>query len=141
HGNIKVPYNLDDTARRYKLGAKESLVSKLIKLKVCPSVIPRSWLLRYCDIDVDLCHNIFKAQQARIEEEELWHIILQRNLVIPVLSDIELQGLELDKEAVYEEYEKLTATVEDLGKQLDEITGGINLGSPKQLQVLLYDTL
>lgn len=141
HGNIKVPYNLDDTAKRYKLGGKVSLVAKLIKLKVCPSVIPRSWLLRYCDIDVDLCWKVFLAQQAKIDEEELWHIILQRNLVIPVLADIELQGLELDKKAVYEEHEKLTATVEELGKKLDEITGGINLGSPKQLQVLLYDTL
>jgi DNA polymerase-1 len=141
HGNIKVPYNLNDTARRYKLGAKESIVSTLIKLKVCPSVIPRSWLLRYCDIDVDLCHKIFLAQSPRIDEEDLWHIILQRNLVVPVLADIEKQGLQLDKEAVYEEYETLTAKVESLGVELDGITGGINLGSPKQLQVLLYDTL
>ena len=141
HGNIKVPYNLDDTAKRYGYKGKASLVSKLIKMKVCPSAIPQSWLLRYCKVDVDVCHQVFKAQQKRIEEEGLWHIILQRNLVTPVLADIEFQGLQLDKEAVYEEHEKLTKVVEELGQRLDEITGGINLGSPKQLQVLLYDTL
>lgn len=141
HGNIKVPYDLDNTAKRYKLRGKGSLVSKLIKLKVCPSVIPRSWLLHYCDIDVDQCHQIFDRQQEFISSEGLWHIILQRNLVIPVLTDIETKGLQLDKEAVYDEHTRLSGVVEELGKELDEITGGINLGSPAQLGVLLYDTL
>lgn len=141
HGNIKVPYNLDDTARRYKKGSKGSVVSRLIKNQVSPDLIPRSWLLKYCAQDVNLCHEVFLAQKARIDELEVWHIILQRNLVIPVLADIEMQGLQLDKEAVYEEYQKLTTQVEELGTALDAITGGINLGSPKQLGVLLYETL
>lgn len=140
-GNKKVPFNLDDTAKRYKVGGKASIVSKLIKLGVCPSVIPQSWLLNYCKIDVDICHKIFLKQHELVSNQDVWHIVLQRNLVIPVLADIELQGLQLDKEAVYEEYEKQSKRLEELGLELDAITGGINLGSPKQLGTLLYDTL
>src|SRR5690606_18431750 len=35
----------------------------------------------------------------------------------------------------------LRETIESLGQELDKITGGINLGSPKQLGILLYETL
>lgn len=141
HGNIKVPYNLNDTAKRYGFRTKESIVSMLIKSKVCPSVIPESWLLKYCKIDVEICHDIFKAQKEALDRLDLWHIALARNVVIPVLADIEKQGLELDKEAVYAEERHLQQVVEETGKQLDLITGGINLGSTKQLAILLYETL
>jgi DNA polymerase I-like protein with 3'-5' exonuclease and polymerase domains len=141
HGNQPVPFNLEDTALRYGLEGKDSLVSRLIKLKVCPSVIPRSWLLRYCEIDVDQCHKLFKLQSDRLSSLDLWHIALSRNLTIPCLADMQLQGLQLDKEIVAAEEERLQEVVETLGQELDLITGGINLGSPKQLGILLYDTL
>lgn len=141
NGNKKLPFNLDDVGRRYGYAGKESLVSFLIKNKVCPSRIPESWLLKYCKRDVDLCEKVFLAQKDALDRFDLWHIALQRNLVIPVLADIEAQGLQLDKEKVYDEFAKLTETVSTLGEALDAITGGINLGSPKQLGTFLYDTL
>jgi DNA polymerase-1 len=140
-GNRKVLYSLDETAKRYGITGKESLVSKLIKNGICPSDIPRSWLLQYCAVDVDVCHSLFLEQRKIISSLDLWHIVLQRNLVVPVLADIELQGLYLDKDRVYEEEARLQDLVEDLGQQLDEITGGINLNSAPQLGQLLYDTL
>lgn len=140
-GNKKMPFNLDATAERYGFDGKESLVSKLIKYGVCPSLIPQSWLLKYCKRDVELCLRLFNKQSELLEERNLWHIALQRNLVIPVLADIELQGLQLDKEKVYEEEKRLRATIEEIGQALDEITGGINLASPKQLGKFLYTDL
>lgn len=141
NGNRKVPFNLNDTARRYKLGAKEGLVSTLIKYGVCPSLIPQSWLLKYCKQDVHLCHEIFLNQAAQLDRRDLWHIALQRNLVIPALADLETSGLVLDREAVAAEEARLQDVVESLGAKLDKITGGINLGSPKQLGELLYTKL
>lgn len=140
-GNRRVPLSLEATADRYGLGRKGSLVSKLINLGVCPSEIPQSWLLEYCQIDVDLCHKAFLKQVPQLDALDLWHIVLSRNLTIPVLADIHLAGLELDREAVLKEEKVLTETVERLGEQLDEITGGINLGSPKQLGTFLYKEL
>lgn len=141
HGNIRVPYSLEDTAKRYGLDGKESLVSTLIKKKVCPSTIPQSWLLKYCEVDVELARDIFLQQRSVLEEKELWAIALSRNLVIPALADIHQAGLELDAERVYAENERLEGVVAALGEELDKITGGINLASTKQLGILLYDTL
>lgn len=140
-GNQRVPLSLEATADRYKLGRKGSLVSRLIDQGTCPSDIPRSWLLSYCQTDVDLCHQVFLKQHERITALDLWHIMLSRNLTIPVLSDIHLAGLELDKDAVLEEERELTRVVDELGEELDKITGGINLGSPKQLGTFLYKEL
>jgi len=39
--------SLNATAARYGLGVKENSVSILMKAGVCPSEIPRSWLLEY----------------------------------------------------------------------------------------------
>lgn len=141
NGNKKVPFDLDSTGKRYGFSGKESLVSKLIKYGVCPSRIPQSWLLTYCRKDVELCHDVFLAQKKPLDDHDLWHIALQRNLVVPVLADIERQGLQLDKDKVYEEYKRLTGVVEELGQELDSITDGINLGSPKQLGKFLYETM
>lgn len=140
-GNRRAVYALDDMARRYGVGVKESLVSKLIKNGINPADIPQSWLLEYCKVDVDVCYKVFLEQIKEIDAQDVWHLILQRNLVVPVLADIEMQGLELDKDRVYAEEERLQNVIEELGGHLDEITGGINLGSPKQLGEFLYDRI
>lgn len=141
NGNKKVPYNLEDTGRRYGLGGKESLVSNLIKYGECPSVIPQSWLLKYCIKDVELCHKLYLKQREKLTNLDLWHIALSRNVTVPVLADIEMQGLQLDKEMVYAEELRLQQLADEAGARLDEITGGINVGSPKQLAKFLFDTL
>lgn len=140
-GNQTQPLNMEHVAKTYGLGGKESLVSTLIKKQVDPALIPRSWLLKYCLLDVDLTHELFRKQSEKLSNADLWHIALSRNLVIPVLADMQAQGLELDKEKVYEAEAKQQAIIEELGVQLDEITGGINLNSPKQLGLFLYTTI
>lgn len=140
-GNRRSTYDLDSMARRYGVGVKESLVSKMIKAGINPADIPQSWLLEYCKVDVDVCYKVFLEQIKEIEAQDIWHLILQRNLVVPVLADLEMQGLELDKERVYEEEKRLQNVIEELGEQLDEITGGINLGSPPQLREFLYNRI
>lgn len=140
-GNRKTQYSLDAMASRYVRAVKENLVSTLIKKKIDPADIPRSWLLQYCEIDVDLCHQIFKKQKPLIDESNTWHLVLARNLMIPVLASIEMEGLTLDHERVKKEHERLLGILDETGKQLDEITGGINLNSPKQLTKFLYESI
>jgi len=141
-GNRKMNFDLDGVAARRLKDEKDYLGKNLIKKwGVCPSVTPRSWLLKYCTQDVDLTWRIFLQQVEELTKLDLWHIALQRNLAIPVLADIELQGLQLDGDVVLAEYEKTLALRETLGEQLDAITGGINLGSPKQLGTFLYGNL
>lgn len=141
NGNVILPFNLEDTSVRYGYSGKESLVSKLIKKGVSCLDIPRSWLLKYCAQDVALTHQLFLQQSKKLDKLDLWHIILSRNLVIPVLTDIMMNGLMLNEEAVALEHKRLQVIHESLGEELDGYTGGINLNSPKQLSKFLYTTL
>lgn len=141
-GNRRRPFDLDSVAKRRKLGGgKESLVGALISGGVCPSEISESWLIEYGCQDTSLCHRIFIEQRKEIVEQGLLPVMYTRCLTTPVLADIELNGLQLDESIVKEEYEK---TVREHGAalaSLDKLTGGINLGSPKQVGGFLYDKL
>jgi DNA polymerase I-like protein with 3'-5' exonuclease and polymerase domains len=138
----RLAIGLDDVALRRLGEHKDQLGKSLIRdWGVCPSVTPRSWLLRYCMQDVDLTYRIFLQQHEELTHHNLWHIALSRNLVIPVLADIELQGLQLDAAKVYAEYERQLEICETAALALDQITGGINLNSRPQVAALLYDKL
>lgn len=137
-----LPLDLDGIAERRLNAHKDQLGKSLIRdWAVCPGVTPRSWLLKYCAQDVELTHQIFLQQHAEIDALALWHIVLARMLVIPVLADIELAGLQLDKEKVYAEYDRQKEIRDTAAAALDAVTGGINLNSRPQLATFLYDKL
>lgn len=144
-GNVTKPRNLSALGARYGLGSKMDVISKLIKggkdWQMSPTEIPDSWLLEYCERDVDLTHKVFLKQLTEICSRGQQHILHVRNLTCAVLADIEFTGMELDKTAVYDEYDKVTRRLDELTKELQELTGGINLSSPKQLGTFLYDVL
>lgn len=138
----RLTLNLDDVGERRTGERKNALGKNLIsKWQVDPALTPESWLLKYCFKDVDLTHKVFLDQCTQIEALGLWHIILARNVVIPVLADIELAGLQLDADRVVEEYNRQRVIQENAAEELDKITGGINLNSRQQIGRLLYDTL
>lgn len=141
HGNQKVPFNLEATSVRRRLGNKTPLGAMCIKLGVATQDIPRIWLQPYCYQDVDLATNIFYKQLEEMEEKRLMHLMLVRNLTCSALAHIELQGCELDKDKVRTEYEAAVAEMSMLEQKLILLAGSINLGSSKQLGEFLFDTL
>src|SRR5690606_30130291 len=62
-------------------------------------------------------------------------------LLVPVLADIENEGMALDAERVSAEYEKATQELLKLEQDMNELTGGLNWRSGKQVATYLYDTL
>jgi DNA polymerase I-like protein with 3'-5' exonuclease and polymerase domains len=134
---------LDAVAKRRWNKGKDSLVSKMIKAGVNPETLPRSWVAKYCERDVELTVELAQAQlQAfRSESPRLLPIVYSRCLLTPVLADIEANGMMLDKAAVQAEYNTASVALAELTKELDAITGGINFNSPKQLAQYMYDTL
>lgn len=133
--------SLRGMARRYGTSPKLDIVGMLLDAGVPTRDINAAWLLEYCERDVSTMVEIFWKQVEEVERRNVWHLVHTRNLTCAVLADIEFAGLELDKEKVYAEYARTQEILADLGNQLDEITGGINLGSPKQLADYLYDKL
>lgn len=140
-GNKKKPLNLDAMGGRYGVGGKGNYISTCIKSGICPSELPRTLLEKYCIQDVKLTHEIFLAQRKRLHDSGLLPVLFTRCIFTPVLAEIEGNGMHLDKEAVNDEYKDAVAHEAALRLRLDEITGGINLKSPKQKAQFLYDEL
>lgn len=142
-GNRDRPRNLNALAKRYKIGTKTDYVSALIKLGLCPSNIPRSWLLEYGMLDVELCMQVFWKQ---IDEMDAWPalypLLHTRNLTCLCLADIETEGMTLDGPAVEAEWAHATEELKTTEVELRKVIGDdVNLNSPKQKIKLLYETL
>lgn len=133
--------NLDDTAKRYGLPAKISIVKLLIEMGMDPADIPRDLLLPYCYRDVELSRKLFSLQMATLVRDGLLHLVLSRNLASCALADLEFNGGQLDSAAVYKEYEDTLREFHELDDKLKAFTGGINLSSPTQLGKYLFETL
>lgn len=141
-GNRRRDNSLDAVAKRRGLGeGKESLVAALISGGICPSEIPEQWLIEYGCQDTSLAHEIFLQQRKEIADAGLLPVMYTRCLTTPVLADIELNGLQLDSERVKDEYGKALKSFQSARRALDGKTGGINLGSWKQVAKYLYDDL
>lgn len=140
-GNQKRLRNLNALARRYSLKGKTDFVSDLVGMGVSVRDLNPDWVVGYCHDDVQLTLDVFLNQVKQIDERQVWHLVHVRNLTCAVLSDIEFEGLTLDAPLVQKIYNEAVQTVEQLGAELAEMTGGINLSSPKQLAAFIYDKL
>lgn len=138
HGNIKVPLSLEAAAQRRGLGCKDSTASAFIRAGVCPSEIPRDMLEAYCTQDVALTQALFLAQRAELQSLGLLPVAYCRNLVTPVLADIEFNGMMLDPGRVSKTYDKYIKAYNELTKEFEVFTGGINFRSPKQVREYMY---
>jgi DNA polymerase I-like protein with 3'-5' exonuclease and polymerase domains len=139
-GNRPRPRNLNALAKMYGLGTKTDYVSALIKLGLCPSNIPRSWLLEYGMLDTELCMEVFLKQLPELDG--MLHLLHVRNLTCLCLSDIETEGMVLDGPAVEAEWEHATEELKSTEVALRKVVGDeVNLNSPKQKVKLLYETL
>lgn len=140
-GNQRKPRSLKGLARRYGLKGKLDIVSALIACGVPVRWIHSGWLLDYCHQDVQTAKEVFLEQRKELTDRKVWHLVHVRNMTCAVLADIEFEGLTLDPARVEVEFAKAATTKEELGIQLAELTGGINLASPKQKKEFLYNTL
>lgn len=142
-GNTFKPSDLglDASAARYGIGTKIALAGTMVKGGVCPTEIPKRWLLDYCFQDVELSYQLFQKQIARLQELQLMHIVLVRNLTCAVLADIEFNSCELDPERVLKEYDATVAEYRAIQEKLSAVASGANLRSGPQLAKLLYETL
>jgi len=137
-GNRPVVLSLDATAKRRGLGQKDSTVSLMIKSGVCPSQIPQRMLKDYCDQDVALTEAIFLEQRQELADLGLLPVTFCRNIVTPILADIEPHGMGLDAERVTKTHDEYKGKWDELNTEFNRLTGGINPKSPKQMREFLY---
>ena len=140
-GNLKLQLSLDATGARRGLGQKDVTASRLIKGRVCPSQIPKRLLEDYCRQDVALTEQIFLQQRQELSELGLLPVAYCRNLVTPVLADIEFNGMTLDPERVGATHNDYAERYSALAKDFAAVTGGINPKSGKQMREFIYGVL
>lgn len=134
------PLELGAVSKRYGYPGKERVVGAMISAGVNPADIPR-YLLRKRDTrDVWTTGKVFQKQLEEFSDK-LLAVAYTRHLLTPVLADMEMQGLKLNRDRVYEEYNKVAVQLAQLEQEFEELTGGINPKSPKQKAEFIYDEL
>src|SRR6185503_19076644 len=140
-GNRTGSKALDGLLGRYGIPRKKGLVSALIGGGICPSEIPRSWLIDYGSWDTEATYYAFLKQREELKGLGLLPVLYTRCLATPVLADIEANGVAPDPSRVKEAIETTREEHGRLTRTLTELHGGINLRSAKQVAGLLYDKL
>jgi len=136
-----VRLGLEESCKRYGIPGKISWVSKLIKSGVCPSKVPCSDLEKYCKQDVKATYELFLKQRELLTKRGLLPVTYTRNILTPVLVDIESRGMHVDKDILLPIFNEVNEEHQALLKEMDEFTGGINPNSPPQVASFMYDTL
>ncbi|MCC2672547.1 MAG: polymerase, partial [Armatimonadetes bacterium] len=87
-----------------------------------------------------LIERLWQPLDARLEADELKQVYYDLELpLIPVLAEMEIVGVAVDRAELRSLSQRLGERVAQLEKQAHEIAGKpFNLGSPKQLQEILF---
>lgn len=132
---------LDSCCKRYGIPSKEQLVSKMMKAGICPSEMPRKFLLKYGKQDVLSTLNLFQKQWPKLKKRGQHKVFYTRCLTVPCLADIEFNGMCVDEERVRRVYENKYEQLRRVSGKLSEFIGERNPRSPKQMAEFLYEEL
>lgn len=141
NGNLKRSLTLTECCKRHGIHLKKDIIGDWIRKGVDTDNIPKSWLVEYCSIDVEMTRELFARQLVKVQEQNQLHLVYQRGLVCACLTDIEFNGLCLDEERVKNEYNQVLSEYVKAKKALEKYGSEINWRSRKQVAELLYDKL
>ncbi|NND98503.1 MAG: DNA polymerase I [Pirellulaceae bacterium] len=105
--------------------------------------VPLEQLSQYACEDADITLQLAAAIAPEIEERGVSQVCYEVECpLIPVLVDMEYEGIRLDTESLAIFSKKLAGEIEELQNKIFESAGHeFNIDSPKQLGVVLYDEL
>lgn len=139
-GNVKQPKDLNSMLLRRGLVGKEDIVGGMIKLGIDPENIPRSMLEHYCFEDVRGTLELFRCQMEELRNRDQMHLVYSRCMLTPLLTLMEREGVNLDKEAVEKEYSEVKQERDRTKEELEKFAT-INWQSKQQVAEFLYDNL
>jgi DNA polymerase I len=97
----------------------------------------------YAAEDADITFQLYEILSAEIKKENLEKVAFEVDFpLIPVLEDMEYEGVKIDKSALDSFSKDLGKLIKDYTKKIHKIAGEeFNISSPKQLQVILFEKL
>ncbi|GAA4378662.1 DNA polymerase I [Hymenobacter koreensis] len=105
--------------------------------------IPPAEVSDYACEDADVTLQLKHVFEPRIREQGLIDLLNEvENPLVPVLADIEYEGVRIDSSALADYSVTLQGYVQEVEEQIFKAAGGpFNIGSPKQLGEVLFDKL
>ena len=144
--NPDMRHNMDilaETYLNYKPISIEELIGKKGKNQKNMSEVPIEKVVEYACEDADITYQLAQIFIPLVKERGGEKVLYEVELpLVPVLSAMELEGINLDTQSLNEQSKELGESILQLEKEVYELCGmEFNLGSPKQLGEVLFDRL
>jgi DNA polymerase-1 len=138
-------HGMDDLSEKY-LNYKPISLSSLIGEKKDPSKIYDVELEKLCDYaaeDADITFRLYEILRKELKKEKLEKVAYEVDFpLVPVLEDMEYEGVKIDKAALESFGRDLEKLIKDYTKKIYNTAGEeFNISSPKQLQKILFEKL
>lgn len=136
-------HNMDvlaETYLNYKPVSIETLIGKKGKSQGNMRDIDPGKVGEYAGEDADITFRLKQVFEPGLEKVETKSVFEDIEVpLVPVLSDMELEGINLDTDALAKLSTELEGDIEKLDKRIIEIAGEpFNIASPKQLGEILF---
>ncbi|MDZ7815548.1 MAG: DNA polymerase [Planctomycetota bacterium] len=136
---------LDDVARQY-LGLSTVPITDLIgegKNKASMDEVDLEELAHYAAEDADIALRLHRILVKKLREEDLYEPYSEIELpLLPVLAEMECNGIALNTDRLERLGEKLQTELSELTSKIHEAAGEkFNINSPIQLAQILFDKL
>ncbi|WP_417611132.1 DNA polymerase I [Owenweeksia hongkongensis] len=144
--NADMRHNMDvlaETYLHYKPVSIETLIGKKGKKQGNMRDVDPKLVKEYAGEDADITFRLKQIFEPKLKEGNATKVFDEIELpLVPVLSDMELQGVNLDTEALSKLSKKLEEDIAELSKEIIELAGEeFNIASPKQLGEILFGKL
>ncbi|MBK9099889.1 MAG: DNA polymerase I [bacterium] len=138
-------HGMDDLSEKF-LNYKPIPLSSLIGEKKDPSKmfdVEVEKLSDYAAEDADITFQLYEILSKEIEKEKLDRVAFDVDFpLVPVLEDMEHEGVNIDKKALESFSKDLQKLITSYTKKIYKSAGEeFNISSPKQLQVILFEKL
>ncbi|WP_407400451.1 DNA polymerase I [Treponema sp.] len=135
----KSPFSLEYLGET-KLGLKGIEFKDLVKKGQTFADVPLEQAAEYGAEDSDFTFQLYDVFAGQIKERKLADLYEMEMKVLPILVDMELEGIHLDKNALKEYSVELARLIEDKEKEIHGLAGHeFNIASTKQLQTVLFE--
>jgi DNA polymerase-1 len=121
----------------------ESLIGKKGKGQLTMRDVDVQKIVEYAGEDADVTLQLKQTFEPRLEKDNLHKLFDQVEMpLVQVLTDLELEGVTLDTNALAELSATLETDMRQVQQEIYQIAGEtFNIGSPKQLGEVLFDKL
>ena len=139
-------HNLDDMARHYlnyQNITTEELIGKKGKGQINMRQVPLETIKNYACEDADITFRLYPILKKELAKWNLTQLFYDIEIpLVQVLSDVEYQGVRIDKKSLNEYAVVLNQEADSIEKQIYQLAGvEFNIASPKQLGDILFERL